>query len=275
MAFLTESRPVRGHVMEMTQGIRRIVADNPGPMTYHGTNTYLLEGPDGVSVLDPGPDDAVHLQVVLEAAGSVARILVSHGHADHVAGLAAMRGATGAPVYAFMPSLTSGLTSELTPDHGLADGDEIAGWTVLHTPGHAPDHLCLARGDGVVMTADHVMGWSTSVVSPPDGDMAAYFAGLQRLLDRRDRLFLPGHGPAIVQPQDHVRFLLEHRTARERAILAALAMGPRAVSELVDALYMGIEERLRGAATRNVLAHLIKLEGEARAVREGALWVIP
>lgn len=264
MNFLTETAPPRGVAMPMTHGIRRIVADNPGPMTYHGTNTYLLDGPDGVSILDPGPDDAAHLAAVLAAAGAVARILISHSHIDHVAALPALRAATGAPVFAHSPAVA--------PDHLLADGDAVAGWAVLHTPGHAPDHLCLAREDGVVMTADHVMGWSSSVVSPPDGDMAAYFASLERLLARNDRLYLPGHGPAIVQPRDHARFLLDHRRGREAAIEAVL---PRDVPGIVELLYEGIAARLKPAAQRNVLAHLLKLESEGRARRAGEVWVTP
>ncbi len=264
MAFLTEASPERGMAMEMTHGVRRIVAGNPGPMTYHGTNTYLLDGPDGISVLDPGPDDAEHLQAVLAHAGPVARILISHSHIDHVGNLPALREATGAPVFAFSP--------KLGPDHLLKDGDELAGWTMMHTPGHAPDHLCMARGDGVVMTADHVMGWSTSVVSPPDGDMAAYFSSLERLLVRKDRLYLPGHGPAIVQPLDHTRFLLDHRLAREAAIVAAL---PGDAAALVEKIYVSLAPHLRPAAERSVLAHLLKLESEGRAVRTARGFAIP
>ncbi len=264
MEYLTEPPPPRGVATSAGPGIRRIVAGNPGPMTYHGTNTYLIDGPDGTTVLDPGPDDAQHRDAVLAAAGKIARILVSHSHIDHVAGLPALRAATNAPVFAFSP--------ELSPDHRLTDGDIVAGWTVLHTPGHAPDHVSFARDDGVVFTADHVMGWSSSVVSPPDGDMAAYFASLRRLLARDDRRYLPGHGPAIAAPRAYATVLLGHRQGREDAILTALAMGPHAVAALVDRLYGGIASDLRGAATRNVLAHLLKLADEGRVLQSGATW---
>ncbi len=265
MAYLSEIAPARGVATACAAGIRRIVADNPGPMTYHGTNTYLLAGADGVSVLDPGPDDALHLAAVLREAGTVARILVSHGHSDHVGGLAAMRAATGAPVFAFDPGLS--------PDHVVGDGDVVAGWRVLHTPGHAADHVVLARDDGVVMTADHVMGWSSSVVSPPQGDMAAYFASLRRLLARDDRLYLPGHGPAIGDPLGHAGFLLAHRVQREAAVLAALGDGPQTPAALVDAIYAGLAAHLHPAAQRNVLAHLLKLRDEGRAVERQGGWV--
>ena len=267
MAYLTEAAPPRGEAMTMAPGIRRIVADNPGPMTYHGTNTYLIEGPDGISVLDPGPDDPAHLAAVRQAAGQVARILISHSHIDHVAGLATFRAMAAAPVFAFSP--------DLAPDHVLADGDSIAGWTALHTPGHAPDHLCFARNDGVVMSADHVMGWSSSIVSPPDGDMAAYFASLHRMLRRDDRLYLPGHGPAIADPRGHTQFLLDHRIARETAILAALGQGRRRVPDVVDAVYAELADHLRPAAERSVLSHLVKLKAEGRAARAGGSWIIP
>ncbi len=264
MAYLTEPEPPRGVAHDAAPGIRRMVAGNPGPMTYHGTNTYLIDGADGTTILDPGPENAAHLESLLAAAGKVARILVTHGHLDHVGGLQALRQATGAPVFAFADALV--------PDHRLADGHSVADWTALHTPGHAADHLCFWRKDGVMFTGDHVMGWSSSIVSPPQGDMAAYFASLDRLLARPDRLYLPGHGPAIATPQNHAASLLNHRKAREQAILAALQEQPRNVAALVAALYVRLAPHLRAAAGRSVLAHLLKLQGEGRATEDGTLW---
>ena len=154
-------------------------------MTYWGTNTYLIEGPDGLTVLDPGPDDPAHVAALL-AAGPVTRILLSHTHHDHLGAVAALRERTGAPVHAWhSPSVPVG------PFEPVRDGDAVAGWTAVFTPGHAGDHVCFAR-DGVVFSADHVMGWSSSVVSPPDGNMAAYVQSLRRMLARDDRLYLPG-----------------------------------------------------------------------------------
>ena len=154
----------------------------------------------------------------------------------------------------------------------LADGDEVAGLTALHTPGHAADHLCFARADGVIFTADHVMTWSTSIVSPPAGDMAAYFASLRRLLGREDRLLLPGHGPPLAAPRGYLRALLAHREQREAAILAALAEGERTPGALVEIVYVGLDRRLRAAAERNVLAHLLKLHAEGRALPQNGSW---
>ena len=269
MAFLTEAEPPRGQVLPVVPGIGRIVAANPGPMTYHGTNTYLITGDDGTTVLDPGPDQAAHVQHIVAATGGrVARILLSHTHADHVGAVAGLRAATGAKVHSFHRSQDP----SHTPDHPLHDGDTVAGWTALHTPGHAADHLCFARADGVVFTADHVMSWSTSIVSPPQGDMAAYVASLRRLLARPDTTYLPGHGPPITDPQPFVRALLVHRAQRESAIATALQGGPRTSLGLVDALYSQINPNLRRAAERNVIAHLYKLRDEGRAVEDGELW---
>jgi glyoxylase-like metal-dependent hydrolase (beta-lactamase superfamily II) len=273
MGFLTEPEPERGTLQPLLPGISRVVAANPGPMTYFGTNTYVIDTTEGLVVLDPGPDDAAHVASVLRATrGQVALILISHTHHDHVGAAAALQEATGAPTAGFRES---GLAT-FEADIKLADGDSIAGMLALHTPGHASDHLCYALnaqdGSKVLFSADHVMSWSSSVVSPPDGDMAAYFNSLRVLLDRVDDLFLPGHGPKLPNPRELVRDLLEHRTAREREIATALGKAPANTYTLMDTLYSQVHPLLRRAAERNVLAHLLKLEGEGKVMRDGEVW---
>ena len=223
MDFLTEPEPVRGVAIPVAPGISRIVAANPGPMTYHGTNTYLIAGADGVSVLDPGPRRSG------ACAGDPARDRRAGGahpaqsHPSRPSGRACR---PCAPPPAPRPTVTvTARSPAFTPDIALDDGDTVAGWAALHTPGHAAEHLCFARADGVILTADHVMTWSTSVVSPPAGDMGAYVAQLRRLLARDDRLLLPGHGPPLADPRAYLTFLLAHREQREAAVLAAIAAG--------------------------------------------------
>jgi len=275
MPFLTEPEPERGAVLPVMPGISRIVAANPGPMTYYGTNTYLIETPDGVVVLDPGPEGHPdHVQAILRATGgNIALILASHTHHDHVGAVPELQDATGAPTVGFR---VSGLES-FEADIKLADGDTVAGMLALHTPGHASDHLCYALrakdGTAVLFSADHVMSWSTSVVSPPGGNMGDYFSSLRRLLDRTDEVFLPGHGPALADPRVLVGEMLHHRQVRERAIETKLtADGAANTFTIMDTVYSQVHPRLRRAAERNVLAHLMKLEAEGKVVRDGELW---
>ena len=240
-----------------------MVAPNPGPMTYRGTNTWLIEEPDGLTVIDPGPDDPAHI-AALAAIGPIARIVLTHTHSDHLAGAPALQRATGAPVLGWGTPWAAGFA----PDVALDDGAQTGRLTALHTPGHASDHLCFAlAGEPVLFTGDHVMSWSTSVVSPPDGDMGAYMASLRLLLTRDDTLYLCGHGPPLPKPAPLVRGMLAHRAAREASILATLARGAASADELVAALYAGLEAHLLGAARRTVLAHVEKLEREGRAAR--------
>lgn len=270
MPYLTEPEPLRGLASEVAPGIRRIVASNAGLMTYHGTNTYLIEAGEGALVLDPGPEDAEHVAAILKATGGrVAAILLSHTHSDHLGAVAALKARTGATTFAFHRSADPAFQ----PDEPLQDGDPVAGMTCLHTPGHASDHLCFARPDGVVFSADHVMSWSSSVVSPPGGDMAAYFRSLRRMLARADRLLLPGHGPPLPDPAPYIQELLDYRIKREEAIADALRDGPHGPRDLVDRLYSQTHPWLRQAAERNVTAHLLKLQAEGRAARQGDGWV--
>lgn len=279
---LTETVPDYGSVIAThairTPGlVRRVVARNPGPMTFHGTSTWIV-GHDRVAVIDPGPDDPAHRRALLAALSgeTVTHVLVTHGHHDHSAGAAGLAAAVGAAVHGFGRPEAARTVSvgaghpPFLPDHALADGETVAGpgWTLtaIHTPGHASDHLCFAlAGEAVLFSGDHVMGWATSMVSPPDGDMAAYIASLRRLLARDETVYLPGHGPAITDPRGHTEALLAHRLAREAGVLSALRAGHGTPAAIVPVLYPDLAEPLVRAATRSVLAHLLKLEAEGRA----------
>ncbi len=274
MPFLTEDEPPRGVPLDVIPGVRRLVARNPGVMTYHGTNTYLITHEDGLTILDPGPDDAQHVQDILNAAGDepIRRILLSHTHHDHRGATAALQAATSAPTYGFFRSASP----LFTPDIPLHNGDAPAGLTALHTPGHASDHLAYiwnAPGTGMVLfSADHVMSWSSSIVNPPDGDMQAYYASLNLLLAREDVAYLPGHGPALWQPRALVAEMLAHRHRREAAILDALRAQSATIPDLAAKLYAKQHPMLKMAAERNVLAHLLKLQIEAMAIENNGLW---
>jgi glyoxylase-like metal-dependent hydrolase (beta-lactamase superfamily II) len=269
VAFLSEAAPDYGAIEAVAPGVRRIVAPNPGPMTYHGTNTWLVEADDGLTVIDPGPDDAAHIAAVA-GAGRVARILLTHTHPDHVAGAPALKAATGAPIHGWGKPWLQGFA----PDVAVADGDRVGGLKALHTPGHASDHLCFAWQDGIIFTGDHVMSWNTSIVSPPDGDMAAYMVGLRMMLGRADTVYLCGHGPVLREPHSLVRAMLVHRQGREAAVLGLLGEAPVSVAAIVDAQYSELDARLKKAAERTVLAHLVKLVGEGRVAQRDEGFVL-
>ena len=274
MPFLTEPEPERDVNLPILPGVSRIVANNPGPMTYFGTNTYLIETSQGLAILDPGPEDhPEHVDAIMRhTGGQVALILISHTHHDHVGAAAALKEKTGAPTVGFN---VSGLDT-FDADIKLSHGDTIAGMAAVHTPGHALDHLCFAlpaaNGDKVLFSADHVMSWSTSIVSPPGGDMRDYFNSLDILLKRDDDVFLPGHGPALRDPRALVQEMLTHRMMREQAIAKKLSEGPASTYALMDTLYSQVNPRLRNAAERNVLAHLLKMEIEGKVARDGENW---
>lgn len=240
----------------------RVLAPNPSVHTLEGTNTWIV-GSDPSVVIDPGPDDRRHLQEVAREAGRVAAIVVTHGHPDHAPGAAPLAVATGAPILALRPA---------NGGRGLRDGERIEAGGVsliaMRTPGHAPDHVAfrVAGGDGV-FTGDAVLGRGTSVLDPPDGDLAAYLRSLRRLLELRPRTLYPGHGPLVLDGTARIERYLAHREERERQIVSALRAGPRTIDEIVAAVYPDDPTEVRALAARSVLAHLQKLRAEGRADR--------
>ena len=265
--------------------IRRVTANNPGPFTGTGTGSHIV-GHGNVAVLDPGPDDPAHVAAILAALDgeTLDAILVTHTHRDHSPAARALAAATGALVLGCAPlAAAAGPAAEAfdtdhAPTRVLADGEAIAGpgWTLtaLSTPGHASNHLAFAlEEERALFTGDHVMGWSTTVVAPPDGDMGDYLASLERLLSRDDLIYHPTHGEPVMQPQRHARGLLLHRRQREASILARVRQSASTVPALVAAMYAGVDARLYGAAGASVLAHLMDLRhrGLVRAA-DDAVW---
>ncbi|PZQ51308.1 MAG: MBL fold metallo-hydrolase [Rhodovulum sulfidophilum] len=292
--FERTHRPPIGVAERLAPGVRVVTAPNAGPMTFTGTRSYLV-GAGEVALIDPGPDSAAHRDAVAAALAPgerVTAVLVTHAHRDHSEGAAAMGALLDAPVLghgdpigARDPGLArisgaldlgggEGLDPGFAPDRRIAAGEVIAGpgWTLtaLATPGHTADHLSFAWPEGAALfSGDVVMGWSTTVISPPDGDLAAYRTTLGALRGRSEAVYFPGHGAPVARPARLVGHLLAHRAAREAQILAALGKGPARVPELVAAMYPAIDPALRGAAARNVLAHLVDLAGRRVVAAEG------
>jgi glyoxylase-like metal-dependent hydrolase (beta-lactamase superfamily II) len=266
--------------------VRRLLAPNPSPFTYTGTQTYLV-GEGEVAVIDPGPAIPAHLEALQAAlAGEkVTAILCTHTHRDHSPASRPLQAATGAPIVGCAPltieddgpRADDSFDADYRPDRILADGERLAGeaWTLeaVATPGHTSNHLCFALPEaGALFSGDHVMGWSTTVVAPPDGDMAAYMASLERLHARTDSVYYPAHGPAVTDPRQHLDRLIAHRRDRERQILAHLAAGEGRIPAMVADMYRDVDPRLHPAAGRSVLAHLIDLETRGMVRRDGELW---
>ena len=257
--------------------VMRVLAPNPSPYTGTGTQTHIV-GTSDLAVIDPGPDAPEHIAALLGAIGGrpVTAILVTHHHRDHSPATRPLAAATGAPIVGAAslaatddgPRADAAFDADYAPDRVLAEGDRVtgSGWTLeaIATPGHTSNHLAFAlpegqEGMGALFSGDHVMGWSTTVVSPPDGDMAAYMASLEKLMQRGERVYYPGHGEAVEKPQRLVRGLLGHRKQREGQIVRLLRAGPMAIPDMVERMYAGLDARLIPAAERSVLAHLYDL----------------
>jgi glyoxylase-like metal-dependent hydrolase (beta-lactamase superfamily II) len=273
-----------GVVETLAPGLRRLVAPNASAFTYTGTCAYIV-GEGEVAILDPGPDDEEHLHRLLAATNGerVAYVVVTHTHRDHSALAGRLAAATGAQLVGARPHVPrpgapQGLDAShdlsYAPAQVLSDGESVEfgdhRLTALATPGHAGNHLCFAWGDSL-FSGDHVMAWSTSVVAPPDGVMADYMASLERLREREDAIYWPGHGGPVRDPRRYVRGLITHRRQRETAILARLDAGPATIAEIVEKNYAGLAPRLKGAAALSTLAHLEDLLARGLATRgEGA-----
>lgn len=286
--FDNHFEPAHGEAIEVAPGVQRITADNPSAFTFHGTNSYIL-GNDTVAVIDPGPVSENHFQALLRAIGGrpVSHIFVSHTHADHSPLARQLKEATGAKVYAEGPHrparplrigeinpLDASADTDFVPDVSLADGEVVEGdgWSLraIYTPGHTANHLAFAlEGTGILFSADHVMAWATTIVAPPDGAMSDYMASLDKLMERDDRLYLPGHGGPVRQPPAFLRGLKTHRKMRERAILERLRSGDRTIPEMVAAIYRDTDPRLHNAAGLSVLAHLEDMVARGLVEAEG------
>ena len=286
--FRTEFDPCHGDLVEMVPGLSRIVADNGGPFTFHGTNTYLL-GEERVAVIDPGPPDDDHLKAIIKAIGGrpVSHIIVTHTHMDHSPLALPLQKITGAPIFAEGPHrparelnlgeinpLDASADSDFKPDHAVAHGDVIDGdgWslTSLFTPGHTANHMAFAWNDtDYLIPGDHVMAWATSIVAPPDGSMADYMASLDVLLQQDQQIYFPGHGGRLENAHKFVRALRAHRKMREQAVLDQVRKGRETIPEMVAVIYRSIDPKLHGAAGLSVLAHLEDLVGRNAVTTDG------
>lgn len=280
-----------GQAEQLEPLVRRVLAPNPSPFTYTGTQTYIVglgpNGGAGCAVIDPGPDEPEHLAALEAAIGDehVCAIMCTHTHRDHSPGSRPLARRTGAPIVGCAPlafdttgpRADEGFDPDYQPDRVLVDGEAMTGpgWTLtaVATPGHVSNHLCFALEEsGALFSGDHVMGWSTSVVVPPDGDMADYMASLQLLHERDDRVLYPAHGPAVTNPRQLVRSMIGHRRQRENQILRLLGEARQEIAALVPQMYKGLDPRLTKAAALSVSAHLIDLERRGLVARSEDIW---
>lgn len=280
--------PAHGEAVPVAPLVQRITVNNPGPFTFHGTNSYIV-GDRSVAVIDPGPEDETHLAALMAAleGRAVTHIFVSHTHRDHSPLAARLKALTGAVIVAEGPHrparplhagevnpFAESSDTDFAPDLAVADGHTITGdgWalTAVLTPGHCANHAAFAlEGSGILFSADHVMAWATSIVAPPDGAMADYMASLEKLLARDDRLYLPGHGGPVMDPPAFLRGLRTHRRMRERAILERIKAGDLTIPVMVAAIYRDTDPRLHGAAALSVLAHIEDLLEKGAIATDG------
>ena len=289
--FNRDFSPRHGVIEQIAPGIRRVTAPNPGAFTFTGTGTYII-GEGRVAVIDPGPNEAAHVEALLGAlAGeTITHLLITHTHLDHSPASVPVQAATGAATYGFGPhgsgrfvggeaiTVEAGGDQDFVPDHRLGDGDIVSGdgWSVerVHTPGHTSNHLCFAvtlQGGRALFPGDHVMGWSTTVVSPPDGDMKDYVASLEKLLAREDGAYYPTHGAPIAEPKPFLRALIAHRRAREDQIIACITNGRGRIADMVTVIYPGLDAALVPAARCSTFAAIVKMAGEGRVACDGEL----
>lgn len=285
MHAMNEQAP--GLAQQLHPLVRRLLAPNPSAFTYSGTQTYLV-GRGEVAIIDPGPDLDGHIEAILAATAGerIVAILCTHTHRDHSPAAKAVKAASGAEIVGCAPLALdddgprsdAAFDTGYSPDRVLADGERVAGkgWTLeaVATPGHTSNHLCFALAEAqALFTGDHVMGWATTVISPPDGDMAAYMASLDLLMRReQDMVYYPAHGEPVQSPQRFVRGLAGHRKQREGQILRLLREAARPIPAMVEKMYVGVDHRLHGAAGRSVLAHLIDLKARGMVAEDGGTW---
>ncbi len=270
-------------------GVGRLLAHNPSPYTFTGTQTYFAGAGNEIVVIDPGPDLVEHVTAILHAADGrrIAAIACTHTHRDHSPAACSLKAATGAPIVGCAalnletvgPRADASFDGDYAPDRVLHDGEciqfgEDEQLMAVATPGHTSNHLCFAYRESL-FTGDHVMGWSTTVVVPPDGDMSLFMASLEKLRQRDDRIFYPAHGKPIANPQQFLRGLIGHRIQREKQIVRLVGEGKSDIPSIVAAAYPGLDPRLVSAAGGSVLAHLVDLERRGLVVSDGETWTTP
>ncbi|MEB2847099.1 MBL fold metallo-hydrolase [Endobacterium cereale] len=289
VSFDREFVPAHGSAVTVAAGVQRITCGNVSPFTFTGTNSYIVGTGSTVAMIDPGPQDETHFDALMNALGprKLSHILVSHTHRDHSPLARRVKDATGALMVAEGPHraarpldagevnpFAESSDTDFVPDIALADGATIEGdgWslTAVHTPGHTANHAAFALdGTGILFSADHVMAWATTIVAPPDGSMGDFMASVEKLLSRDDRIFFPGHGGPVTEPQSFLRGLRTHRRMRERAILERIRGGDRLISDMVKVIYARTDIRLHGAAALSVLAHLEDLVEKGLVATDG------